>query len=403
MKIAVIGGGASGLSVSYYLQKNGHRVTLYEKDNRLGGKCFSLMYKNHIYEMGCIFGASSHPNLINLMEEININIENAYLYRTFYNEEAEKTSQVPDSQMDQFANEYKKFALICKGFENSILSPGIAYLPAEMSLPFNKWCLGKELYLIPQCIAPAFTAFGYGNLDIIPTAYVLKHLDLKTLSGFIGIRKHIIFESGMEKTFSSLANYIDDIRLSTRVKKIKTGDCIRVETNYGIEKYDALILTILPTESMLEDTERKKLIQKYNYIPFNVFAYTIDKTPSTNIYFPHYFNKDSHVFSICNLHPNLENGLITAYTTGSLPIKNYTDIVKKDLLNANIPVKNLFFSKKWRNFPHVSSEDIFNGFYEKMESIQGRDGIYCAGGLMSFSNLDRLIQYSDYLVDKHFK
>ncbi len=36
-KIAIIGGGPAGLSAAYYLRKNGYPVTIFEKENRLGG------------------------------------------------------------------------------------------------------------------------------------------------------------------------------------------------------------------------------------------------------------------------------------------------------------------------------------------------------------------------------
>ena len=38
MNIAVIGGGASGMMASIMLAKNGHNVTLFEKNNMLGKK-----------------------------------------------------------------------------------------------------------------------------------------------------------------------------------------------------------------------------------------------------------------------------------------------------------------------------------------------------------------------------
>jgi len=37
MKVAVVGGGLTGLSAAYYLSKKGHQVTVFEKENHLGG------------------------------------------------------------------------------------------------------------------------------------------------------------------------------------------------------------------------------------------------------------------------------------------------------------------------------------------------------------------------------
>jgi len=37
MKIAIVGGGITGLTIGYYLSKKGHRITIFEKENYLGG------------------------------------------------------------------------------------------------------------------------------------------------------------------------------------------------------------------------------------------------------------------------------------------------------------------------------------------------------------------------------
>lgn len=37
MKIAIVGGGFTGLTAAYYLSKSGHKVTIFEKDSQLGG------------------------------------------------------------------------------------------------------------------------------------------------------------------------------------------------------------------------------------------------------------------------------------------------------------------------------------------------------------------------------
>jgi phytoene dehydrogenase-like protein len=39
LKIAVIGAGVGGLTVAARLARRGHSVTIYEKSDRVGGKC----------------------------------------------------------------------------------------------------------------------------------------------------------------------------------------------------------------------------------------------------------------------------------------------------------------------------------------------------------------------------
>ena len=46
MEIAIIGGGFTGLTAAYYLSKKDHQVTIFEKNNYLGGLAAGFKLKN---------------------------------------------------------------------------------------------------------------------------------------------------------------------------------------------------------------------------------------------------------------------------------------------------------------------------------------------------------------------
>src|SRR3989344_4638070 len=48
MRVVILGGGFTGLSAAHYLQKKGHSVTLFEKENTLGG--LACGFKNENWE-----------------------------------------------------------------------------------------------------------------------------------------------------------------------------------------------------------------------------------------------------------------------------------------------------------------------------------------------------------------
>src|SRR5262249_55514612 len=56
----------------------------------------------------------------------------------------------------------------------------------------------------------------------------------------------------------------------------------------------------------------------------------------------------------------------------------------------------------WPYFKHVSSESLRNGFYDKLEGLQGTQGTFYAGGLMDFELVERIVRYSKNLVELHF-
>ncbi len=74
MKIAIIGGGASGMTAAYYLNKNGHRVSIFEKQAILGGHIRTLnknvkvdnLDPNIILEGGVVEFSSEFHNFLSL-------------------------------------------------------------------------------------------------------------------------------------------------------------------------------------------------------------------------------------------------------------------------------------------------------------------------------------------------
>jgi uncharacterized protein len=83
MKIAIIGGGASGMVTAYLLDKQGHQVTVFEREQTLGGHIRTLnqnVHPNHsdcnlTLENGVLEFPTSFHNFINLMAELGVELE----------------------------------------------------------------------------------------------------------------------------------------------------------------------------------------------------------------------------------------------------------------------------------------------------------------------------------------
>jgi uncharacterized protein len=83
MKIAIIGGGASGMVTAYLLDKQGHQVTVFERKSSLGGHIRTLnqnVQPNHsncdlVLENGVLEFPTSFHNFIALMTELDVELE----------------------------------------------------------------------------------------------------------------------------------------------------------------------------------------------------------------------------------------------------------------------------------------------------------------------------------------
>jgi uncharacterized protein len=85
MKVAIIGGGASGMVTAYLLDKQGHQVTVFEREPMLGGHIQTLNQNvrpnqsdcNLVLENGVLEFPTSFHNFMDLMGELNVQLEYA--------------------------------------------------------------------------------------------------------------------------------------------------------------------------------------------------------------------------------------------------------------------------------------------------------------------------------------
>ncbi|WP_456420310.1 protoporphyrinogen oxidase, partial [Thermovibrio sp.] len=72
MKVAVIGGGISGLSTAFYLKRGGAEVKVFEKEKRVGGKMRTVYEEGYIVETGPNGFLDGKPYTLNLVKALNI-------------------------------------------------------------------------------------------------------------------------------------------------------------------------------------------------------------------------------------------------------------------------------------------------------------------------------------------
>ncbi|MCU7834768.1 MAG: FAD-dependent oxidoreductase [gamma proteobacterium symbiont of Taylorina sp.] len=98
MKVAIIGGGASGMTAAYYLNKNGHQVTVFEKQAILGGHIRTLnknvkvnnLDPDIILEGGVVEFSSEFHTFLSLMKELEVELEPINVGSSIFNKEGKR-------------------------------------------------------------------------------------------------------------------------------------------------------------------------------------------------------------------------------------------------------------------------------------------------------------------------
>lgn len=86
--------------------------------------------------------------------------------------------------------------------------------------------------------------------------------------------------------------------------------------------------------------------------------------------------------------------IVTFYVLGNPQDKVSEDdckrIILEDAERFGINIKDIVMFKSWRYLPHVNCDQLKNGWYNKLEGMQGEENTYYGGEVMSFGNIESI-------------
>ena len=87
------------------------------------------------------------------------------------------------------------------------------------------------------------------------------------------------------------------------------------------------------------------------------------------------------------------------------PDKKFDDVIKTmeaDMEKVGFPVKEKHFVQEVYYCPHVSCEDYADGWYDKLEALQGTKNTFYAGEIISFGDMEDTCAASKDIVGRFF-
>ena len=70
--------------------------------------------------------------------------------------------------------------------------------------------------------------------------------------------------------------------------------------------------------------------------------------------------------------------------------------------NTAVKSRMAVIGDDWYYFPHVDSKDYADGWYDKVEAMQGQNSTYYAGEVMAFGDMEETAEYARDLVNRYF-
>jgi predicted NAD/FAD-dependent oxidoreductase len=407
MRIGIIGAGTSGLTAAHYLRRSGYeRVTVLEQEPRVGGKCCSVTVDSRVYEMGAVMGTRDYATTLDLMDATDVQggpIEGFHCYDL----EGRPTDLFPRRQVPRLAWQVLvPYAWATQVRYRHVNDPGLSGLPRELSEPFAHFAKQHGLASLPVAFSPPFTAFGYGWFDEVPAAYVMKYIDMHMVEALVSPTRRLEWPDGVESLWSRLAAQ-NDVRTSTTVRRVTRGDTVRVQTDADELEFDTLILAS-PLHGALEfldasPTEQRLFSQIRTY-DYHVLLARISGLPEGSGLLPANFLAKRFGHALLWYHRGQGDPLYTVYvlSDGTMTPEEIERTCADDFEQLGARFEEVITTRRWRYFPHVTSDVMAAGFYDELEGLQGTDHTYYAGEIMSFATVEQCARYSRDLVSRFF-
>ena len=446
-RIAIIGAGPAGLSAGMYLEKKGYfNYSIFEKEDRVGGKCWSPVYNGRRYEMGAIMGAPNYFAVHEVEEFCGITHDGPQLIRKYKDKTGNEIDpfnpkknplQIP--RMLKMKSQVKKLAELLetkyKGYDVNG-HRGVAegrydgYAATvshermeghnenlkDLCLPFKDFCRLNDIDLIQDIWIGPYTSFGYGYFDDIPAAYVLKYLDFATTMYFINLNLWT-WKDGTQSIWEHLNEKLrNHAQLNSDITKVERKDGkVYLTVNGEVKEFDKLIVTSpLQYFGQYADIreDEKSHFDKIDYERYDVLA--VETKPEDH--------PDISYYVFENMQPERMGHLMVYYNRWrddvNQPITTYAlrnrknqpevpyDVCKKTVLHdlkvMHNPASNVINEKSFYYFPHIYSEDYAAGWYDEVEAMQDRYDTFYAGEIMSFGDMEETCEYSRDLIERFF-
>jgi len=376
--VIIIGAGIAGIVTAQELLKKGCRVTVLEKDSRIAGKCDTFEFDGFEYNLGGHV-LSQKGTIKKLAESVGINVisqpfSGAHEIGEFCLYDFEN-GLVPRS-FDMI----NKIAACQDIFEHyeGLKTPGYTGCK-NLAAPLKDWLIHNDLEEMYNDFRHAYTCAGYGFWEgNLSAAYYLKYVQANDM----GLLPTCTPEGGFRNLLATLSEGVD-IRLDEEVLSVDRN-AKKLQTSKASYDFDELIICCPNTSFMDFNQEEATLFSKFKTLPYVTIIMEVTEFPDTKLFNLVNNVQPGHTAAFARFNPKSNIYNIYAYLEEGMTMDTLLENIKSDFKLAGATPGKVHFVQKWDYFPHVSPKDFAEGFYDKLDSIQGYNSTWYLGSLVAF-------------------
>ncbi|MCP4132134.1 MAG: FAD-dependent oxidoreductase [bacterium] len=420
--VCIIGAGIGGISAAYTLKEKGHTVTVFEEEDRVGGKCYTRRYMDQAYELGACSVSPIFKTVLRLARKTGCRARKRTAYWVIQESGEKKTFRKEYWPFKKtFRILYEMMVYTYHALKFSIVhekKDRFTAFPPDYELSFTEFCDKKKLNNIKGWFDLPVTSFGYGDLGDIKTWYVLHYINAVNFCG-MGFLLVLLNKSPVNTLQHGYGNLMTkaaegiDVKTSARVTGIKRSiDEVTVQVNHldtgKKEKYtfDTLILAA-PLPDLLQvldsDEKEKQISENVHYDYFTIVTGEISGIPHGNMLIRHNAGKErfNHVALIEKRLKNEASDFCVCYIPEKGPGRNPDEIIsqlKSDVRELGGSFGDIVDFKYWKYFPQFTESK----YYDLLHELQGKRNTYYIGGLTKFELAGTVANQAESLVEKYF-
>ncbi len=399
MRVAIVGAGFAGLVAAYLLEKKGHQVTVYEKEETLGGHCRTIIRNNQCVEVGTVFSFSQ--NIKELLIELNISYSQRFTYRNFFDEKFKRVEHLSFQEAKDLMVELNQLKHLLANYNLTSSCVNYGVIHEDLLLPLATFLENNHLHVMKNLIAPHFSSFGFGDIYSTQAYYALTIFNLDTISAFLKGEKLLFVDKGVSELIHQISCHVSDIRYANPVISIEPLDTsVKIISQFDQTIVDTVLVTTKLPQGILKDDVMETKMRMIETNPYITATFEVANKNLVTTYFKGNFGKKNKIQFFHTFKQGSKTVIVT-YTYG----KSSPELIKRmieELTAANIEVLHLIYVKQWYIFPHVKQNHLDPDFYVHLQALQNEKNIHFIGSLVSKPVLSNLYKSVKQHIDEHF-
>lgn len=462
--IAIVGAGPAGIHMAYLLKKSGYnKITLFEKNPRVGGKSFSIQQKGIIHEMGTCYYTMTYKYLLELLKDFpdqeQVEIEPKLRTCIDLLSQEKLTIQWLEKHLKNiFFPTYLKWLpdVLSLYYLVKIIKSYLSFYPGfvqedvhdipqrihaelrhELSIPMKEFLLQKNFPGLVPLFLLQNSSMCYGYPDTIPAYYGLYWMNNRFMRLYMdylfGKQTHIMgmFAKGYQSIWEKIADtYKLDIILNSTVTRIDRFDAQTAENRIRLsytkndtqyEQYFDYLIYASPSESFLNiishatDLEKKmfskqiyskvitRLVEINNPRKNHGIVYWLDNLKQENAHLPFAYRHSARILN--NQISNEQLGVVYQYSedTEHFTKEDFDNGFYHFLKHNDLKLKKEITQSTWNYFPRFTSEAIAEGLPWRVLELQGEHSTWHIGSSLCFESINAVMNFNHYIVDHLLK